>query len=236
MISIILRDMRWRLVLLLALCGLLYALEPGFHQHESEELGAVALGPLGISATLAYLSGLAMIILLAGFVSGDRREGYTRLFFSHPTSPLQYYGVRWGVAYLISVGTAVLFLIVGQLIAWGEVRGGWSGLILPILTALIYGGLIAFFSVALPRGDAWVGFILFLPTFFPQILQLGLANAGRVVRQVVLLIIPPHGAIQQIWEGLLLGSFSYDALAYALAYAVVFLIAAVLLLKLQDWP
>src|SRR5690606_29479662 len=141
--------------------------------------------------------------------STDRREGYTRLFFSHPTSPLQYYGVRWGVAYLIAVGTSVLFLVFGQLIAWGEVRGGWSGLILPMLTALIYGGLIAFFSVVLPRGDAWVGFILFLPTFFPQILQLGLANASTFVRQVVLLIIPPQGALQQLWEGLVLSRFSY---------------------------
>ena len=235
MIAIILRDMRWRLVLLLALCGLLYALEPGFHQHEGQDVEAIALGPLGISATLAYLSGLAMIILLSGFISGDRREGYTRLFFSQPTSPLQYYGVRWGVAYLVSVGTSVLFLVLGQAIAWGEVRGGWSGLILPMLTALIYGGLIAFLSAVLPRGDAWVGFLLFLPTFFPQILQ-GLANASPFVRQVVLLIIPPQGALQQLWEGLVLSRFSYDGLVYAMAYGLVFLAAAVLLLKVQDLP
>ena len=52
----------------------------------------------------------------------------------------------------------------------------------------------------------------------------------------MLLIIPPHGAIQKLWEGLLLERFSYDGFAYAVAYGLVFLIASVLLLKLQDWP
>lgn len=236
MIVILLKDLRWRLLALLLIAMVLFALEPGFHQHEGLDLDAIALGPLGVSATLSYFAGLSMIVLLAGFVSTDRREGYTRLYFAHPTAPLAYYAARWLVAYLISLSGAVLFLFIGQLIAWGEILGGTAGLILPALSALVYGGLIAFFSVLLPRGDAWAAFLLFLPTFFPQILSLGLSRAIPAVRQIVLLLLPPQGALQQVWEGLLLGSFSWGGLLFALSYGSVLLLATVLLLQLKEWP
>jgi len=236
MIPILLRDLRWRVALLFLVAILLFALEPGFHQHDGFDTDALALGPLGVSATLSYFAGISMIVLLAGFVSSDRREGYTRIYFSHPTSPLAFYGLRWCLAYLISVAGAAAFLIVGQVIAWGEILGGWSGMVLPLLSALIYGGLIAFFSILLPRGDAWIVFLLFLPTFFPQILTLGLATAGPWTRQAVLLLVPPQGAMQEVWEGLLLNSFAWGGAAYAAAYGVIFLIAAALILTLREWP
>ena len=236
MIGVILRDLRWRLGILMLIALVLFFLEPGFHQHEEFTLDAVALGPFGISSTLAYFAGLSMIVLLAGLVSGDRREGYTRLFFAHSTSPLAYYGLRWGIAYLIALTGATLFLVFGQIIAWGGVLGGWGGLLLPALSALIYGGLMAFFSVALPRGDAWIVFLLFLPTFFPQILSLGLANASPALRQTALMILPPHGALQDVWEGLLIGSTAWWGVVTAAGYGALLLLAAGLILKLREWP
>ena len=228
MITVVLRDLRWRLLLLLAVAFVLYFLEPGFHQHEEFSLDAIALGPLGVSATLAYLAGIAMIILLADFVAGDRRHGYSRLFFSHPTSPLAYYGLRWAMAYALALGGAALFLVVGQLIAWGTFLGGWRGLLLPALSALIYGGLMAFFSVVLPKGDSWVVFLLFLPTFFPQILSMGLATASPGLRQTVLALLPPQGALQDVWDGLLLGSTAWFGIAVAAGYGLIFLAASVI--------
>src|SRR5690606_628642 len=148
--------MRLRLGLVALAAFAFYLAEPGFHQHDGFDPAAAALGPLGISATLANLAGLSMIMLMAGVVSGDRREGYTRLFFAQPTSPLEYYGLRWGLAYVLSVAAAVLFFIFGQLFAWGTFRGGWTGLVLPLLAALVYGALTLFFSVVVPRGDAWI--------------------------------------------------------------------------------
>jgi hypothetical protein len=236
MIAILLRDLRLRLLLLGLAAVVLYALEPGFHQHEGFMPEAVALGPLGVSATLAYFAGLSMIILLAGFVSYDRREGHTRLYFSHPTSPLAYYGTRWVLAYLIAVLGATLFLVIGQIIAWGTILGGWRGLVLPALSALIYGGLIAFFSIVLPRGDAWVVFLLFLPTFFPQMITLGLGRARPALRETILLLLPPQGALQEVWNGLLIESPAWGAMAFAAGYGLLFLVAGGLILRLREWP
>jgi hypothetical protein len=235
-IAVILGDLRWRIVMLVPLAIVLFALEPGFHQHEEFDPTAIALGPLGVSATLAYLAGLSMIILLGGFISADRREGYTRLLFAHPTSPVAYYGLRWGIAYALSFGAALLFLVFGQLIAWGEVRGGWSGLVLPAISALVYGGLVSFFSVLLRRGDTWLAFLFFLPTFVPEILSLGLGTAHPLVRQSILLLLPPQSALQEVWNGLLFENFAWDAAAFAAGYGALFLLTAGALLSLLEWP
>ncbi|MGI9178942.1 MAG: hypothetical protein ACR2H9_00305, partial [Longimicrobiaceae bacterium] len=89
MIPILLHDMAPRLLLVALAALMFYLIDPAFHQHEiAEGEAAAVLGPLGLSATLANLAGLAMLILLAGFVSTDRRRGFYRIFFSHPTHPL----------------------------------------------------------------------------------------------------------------------------------------------------
>lgn len=237
MIPIILHDLRWRLLALVALAWLLYLLEPGFHQHgELPPDEAVALGAVGVSATLSYFAGLAMIVLLAGFVSGDRREGYSRIFFSHPTRPLAFYAVRWVVALAIAITGAALFLIVGQMVAWGEIRGGWSGLLLALVSAIVYGGLMAFLSTTLPRGDTLVALLLFLPTFVPQLLSFGLASLPPAPRQVALLVMPPHGALQVIWQGLLASSVAWGAVAFAAGYGLLWLFGAAAVLHFRDWP
>jgi hypothetical protein len=236
-IPILLYDLRWRLLVLVGVSWLLYLGEPGFHQHgalPSDE--AIALGPVGVSATLSYFAGLAMIVLLAGFVSNDRREGYSRIFLSHPTRPLAFYGLQWVLALAIALLGAAAFLVLGQMVAWGEVRGGWSGLLLALVSAIVYGGLMAFLSSALPRGDTLVALLLFLPTFVPQLLGFGLASLPPAVRQAVLLLMPPHGALQVIWQGLLQNTLAWGAIAFGVGYGVVWLLAGVALLRLRDWP
>lgn len=236
MIAIILHDLRWRLLALLGLLALLYAFEPGFHQHGTLAEPTVALGPLGISATLSYLAGLTMIVLLGGFISTDRREGYGRIIFSHPVSPLAYYGLRWGIALLIALGAATIFLVFGQILAWGEFQGGWSGLILPLVSALVYGGLLAFLSVLLPRGDAWITFLLIIvPAFVPELITVALSSLPPALRQGVLLILPPQGAFQRIYEGLLLDAFSWSGVGFAAAYGLICLAAAAALLRVREW-
>ena len=236
MIGIILHDLRWRLLSLLGLLGLFYAFEPGFHQHGAVGEPTVALGPLGVSATLSYLAGLTMIVLLGGFVSTDRREGYGRIIFSHPTSPLAYYGLRWGIAYLVALAAATIFLTVGQILAWGGFQGGWSGLILPLVSALVYGALLAFLSVLLPRGDAWITVLLIIvPAFAPELIAATLSFLPPALRQGLLLLLPPQGAFQRIYEGLLLDSFSWSGVAFASAYGLAFLAAAALILRVREW-
>jgi hypothetical protein len=237
MIPIILRDLRWRMAVLLLLAWVMFMLEPGFHQHGALPPGeAIGLSAVGISATLSYFAGLSMIILLGGFISTDRREGYTRIFFSSPTRPLAFYGLRWIVALMIALTGAALFLVIGQVIAWGEFRGGFSGLLLALVSALVYGGLMAFLSATLPRGDGWIAFLMILPTFIPQIFSYGLAGLPPFVRQVVQVVMPPHGALQVIWQGLLEGTLAWGAIGFATGYAAFWLIGAIAILRVREMP
>lgn len=242
MIPILLRDMAPRLLLVLLVALLLYALEPGFHQHEVLPAGELLevppeLGPLGIAATLANLAALAMLILLAGFVADDRRRGYYRIHLSHPVSPLALYGLRWLLAFALALGAAALFLVLGQLVAWGELRGGAAGLLLALLAALTYGGLLAFLSVVLPRGDAWAAVALYLLTFFwLQVLSLGAEPLTAGLRQAITLVLPPQTALQDVYVALLRGSIAWGAAAFVAGYGVFWLVAAGVLLRLREWP
>lgn len=236
MIGLVLYDLRWRILSLIGVALLLYAGEPGFHQHDGFDIQAIYLGPLGISATISYFAGLTMIILLGGQISRDRQMGYTRLYFANPTSPLAYYGLRVAIAYGVAMVGSVLFLVLGQVIAWGLTPRGWAGLLLPVLTALVYGGLVSFLSVVLPRGDGLVSFLFFLPTLLPGILDFSLSNAPLVVRQLVLIILPPHGAVARVWEKLLDGGIAWSPALYVAAYGLILLVAAGAILRVRDWP
>jgi hypothetical protein len=241
-IPILLRDMLPRLLLVALTAVMFYMLEPAFHQHDMPAGDVLVeippeFGPLGVSATLANLAGLAMLILLAGFVSHDRRHGYYRIYLSHPVHPLAFYGLRWVLAYGLALLTAALFLVIGQLLAWGGLRGGVEGLLLAALSALVYGGLIAFLSVALPRGDAWVAVVVFFFTFFwIQVLTLGAEPFTPTLRQAITFLLPPQTALQDIYGALLVGTTAWGAVAFVIGYGVFWLVAAGLLLRLREWP
>ena len=235
MIQVLLRDLRWRLLFLVG--AMLFLVWQEWETQAHAPPGSVEIGPLGLSAPMSYLAGLTVITLLAGFISSDRREGYTRLFFSHPTSPLAFYGVRWALAVTIAIGFAILFLFTFQLLVWNELRGGWIGISLAIANTLIYGGLMAFLSAALPRGDAWVALFLFLSTLVSQPLTLLLSLLPTAPRQLVLLLLPPHTtALQRVYESILESRVAWDAMAFSAVYGLVFLGLAALILRLREWP
>jgi hypothetical protein len=239
-IPILLRGMLPRVVLV-ALAGLMFfMLEPGFHQHAGEvvpEEFRLDLGALGISASLANLSALAMLLLFGGVISADRRQGYYRMYFSHPTRPLAYYGLRWVLALLLAVAASVVFLVLGQLAAWGRFEGGWSGIYLALLAAIAYGGLIAFLATVLDRGDIWVALILFFFTYFWfYAVTLGIEPLPSVAGEFVSLVLPPQIALDDVRDGLLRGEIAWGASAFVTGYGVFWLLIASLLLKLRDWP
>lgn len=234
MIEVMLRDLRLRLAGVAILAFLLYFLEPAFHQHDTiDPQFAADAGPLGVSASLAYLSALAMIVLLAGFISRDLREGYAAIHFSHPTSPLAFYGLRWTIALCVTLGAALLFLLVGQWVAWGEIRGGGSGLLLALLAAIVYGGLMAFFSAVLRGGEGWVVLALFLPTPLPAILTWLENTLPGEIHALVLFLLPPQHALQEVYRGIILGMVAWPAVAYAAGYGLVWLLLAALVLRLR---
>lgn len=239
MIPVLLRGMLPRM-LVVALLGIaFYYLEPGLHRHGTdapEEL-FLDLGALGISATLANYAGLSMLVLLGGFVSGDRRQGYYRLYFSHPTRPVAFYGLRWLLGLGVAMLATALFLVLGQLVGWGAFEGGWSGLYLALLSAVAYGGLIAFLSVLLPRGDAWVALLLFVFNYFwLQAVALGAQPLPPLLNDLVPLLLPPQLALSDVYDGIIRGEVAWGASAFAAGYGVFWLGAAALLLRQRDWP
>ena len=239
MIPILLRGMLPRLVLVALLGVAFFMLEPGFHQHaaQASEDFSLDLGAMGLSASLANLAGLSMLVLLGGFVSNDRRQGYYRLFFSHPTRPIAFYGLRWGMGLAAAMLGAAVFLVVGQYAAWGRFEGGWSGLYLALLAAVAYGGMIAFLSVVLPRGDAWVALVLFVFNYFwLQAVSLGVRPLPRPLNDLVGVLLPPQLALSDVYDGLFRGEIVWGASAFALGYGVFWLLVAALLLRLRDWP
>jgi hypothetical protein len=238
MIPVLLRGLMPRMVLVALLCVAFFFLEPGFHPHAdaAEEL-TLDLGYLGIAASLANLAGLSMLVLLGGFVSNDRRQGYYRMYFAHPTRPIAFYGLRWGLGLLLAMAAATAFLVIGQLAAWGQFEGGWRGLYLALLAAISYGGMIAFLSVALTRGDAWVALVLFLFNYFwLYAISLGVQPLPRRVNDVISILLPPQLALSDVFDGLLRGEVVWGASAFAAGYGVFWLLMAALLLRLRDWP
>lgn len=238
MIRTLLRELAPKLWIVALAGALFFANDPAFHAHEAVEPELAAeLGPLGLAAPASYLAGFAMIVLLADFVAADRRRGYAQILFAHRTSPLGYYARRWALAYVIAMVFAAVFLFLSQGIGWGEVRGGWSGLLLPAVNALVFGGLMAFLSAVLRRGDAWVGVALFLPTLVPQILQLlQMLLPGGVMTFLFFVLPPQTTAMQALYLGLVeSGRVVWSAAAFAAGYGVVWLAVAALVLRLREW-
>ncbi|HEU0016447.1 MAG TPA: hypothetical protein VFQ45_22395 [Longimicrobium sp.] len=239
MIPLLLRGFVPRL-LLVALAGwMFWLLEPAFHAHEGPvpEQFALDLGAYGLSASLANYAGLAMLVLLGGFIASDRRQGYYRMFFSHPTRPVAFYALRWGMALGLAMLAAALLLVLGQLAAWGRFEGGWRGLWLALLAAVAYGGLVAFLSVVLARGDAWVALVLFIFNYFwLQARSGGWQPFSGPLNDAVSLLLPPQLALSDVYDGLLRGEVAWGASAFAAGYGVFWLVVAALLLELSDWP
>lgn len=239
MIPVLLRQLRWRIAALVVAGFLFYIGDPALHEH-AEEVTDVAdlLEPFGISFTIANLATVGMVMLLAGFIAADRRRGYYRLTFSHPTRPLAFYGLRWIMSLFLAMGAASLFWLFAQLAAWGKVQVGPSFLLQGLLLAVIYGGLTAFFSALVPRGDGFLAVMLFFLTDF----WLNLVQASPVqpftpgVRTAISFILPPHSAVSDVYTALLSGSVAWGAVAFALGYGLFWMVLAGLLVKYREWP
>jgi hypothetical protein len=239
-IPILIRNMLPRLALV-ALLGLaFYLLDPGLHRHPGEavpEEFALDLGSFGLAASLSNLAGMSMLVMLGGFISHDRRQGYYRMYFAHPTRPLAFYGLRWVLALAAVMAVCTVWLVASQLAAWGQFEGGWRGLYLAFLSAVAFGGMITFLSVALPRGDTWVALVLALFNYFWfEAMALGARPLPKAVNDVISLVLPPQFAISDVYDGLLAGQVVWGASAFVAGYGVFWLLMAGLVLKLRDWP
>jgi hypothetical protein len=239
MIAALLRVMRWRVAVLLVAALLFYIGDPGLHDHagEVDDVGEL-LAPTGLSFTVANMAALSMVVLLAGFISADRRRGYYRLAFSHPTRPLAFYALRWGMALALSMALAAAFLVVSQLAAWGTMRVGFSFLLQGFLLAVAYGGIVAFFSALMPRGEGFVAVGLFFLTdlWLTLLAEAPTPPFAPTTRALISFILPPHTAVSDVYTGLLSGSVAWGGVAYAIGYGLFWLALAALLVRVREWP
>lgn len=240
MIPILLRNMLPRLALVALLGVAFYMMDPGLHQHAEEAIPeefALNLGSFGLAATLSNLGGFSMLVMLGGFISHDRRQGYYRMYFAHPTRPLAFYGLRWVLALVAVMLACTVWLVVSQLVAWGEFEGGWRGLYMALLAAIAFGGMIAFLSVALPRGDTWVALVLAVFNYFwLYAVSIGVRPLPKLLNDAVSLLLPPQLALADVYDGLLRDQIAWGPSAFVVGYGLFWLLVAGLLLKLRDWP
>lgn len=238
MIPILLRDLAPRLALVGILALMFFSLEPGFHAHADVGELQTQLESPQLSFTVANLTGAAMIVLLAGFISGDRREGFYRIAFSHPTSPLAFYGLRWVLALALALLVGLLFLLGGQLAAWGELRIGPEYLLHALTFAMVYGGLLAFLSALLARGSSAATLLLFFFTefWYLAINSLGIQPFTPTGRQLVFFALPPHATLTAVYEGILTGAMDWVAVLFAAGYGLFWLGAAGVLVRVREWP
>lgn len=171
---------------------------------------------------------IATVVLLAGFLSHDRTAGHARLYAVRPVSPLGIYAVRFaalaGMAFLLSAVLMPLFDIL--------LLGMWAGpatLVLILSYVLVYGGLMALFSVW-TRGDVWI--TLFLAVGAMVWNALAVADVLILppgMRDVISFVLPPQAALNAL-EGAFAGiePIPWDAFLHVAGYGGVMLTLAAL--------
>jgi hypothetical protein len=117
-----------------------------------------------------------------------------------------------------------------------------GSLLQPALFALIYGALLAFFSIAIPRGDG----LVVLAIYFLTDLWLGVLDMfseaqlapplPAFVRQAVSFVLPPHLALRDAYNLVHSGASPWAPVAFSAGYGVFWLAAAALLLWSREWP
>jgi len=214
---------------------LFYALEPAFRTVEDVDPRLRAeLGPRGLAASAANLAALSVFWLLGGTLPTERRRGTLRLLAARPIEPLLVLGLRWAWGVAGAIVAATLFLVVGQLVAWGRWEGGLGGLALVFLSAWAHAGLLALLGAVLPRGDGWIAAALtILGAAWAQLLLAGLLPPSDAV-QFVAVLLPPHPALDAVYRGLLEGRLDPSGALYALGYGAFGFAVAALVLTWRD--
>lgn len=235
-----LRALRGRLLVLLAFTAVFLAaaatarlVSGGPDGHvELDRIFEIGGAPLAsalllLGWTIGRFPMIAVLVLMAGVVSHDRATGHARLYFTRPASALGLYAVRFIVLALIAFVMSALLVPVFDVIMLGH----WAGpntLLLIAAYVITYGSITALLS-AWTRGDAWIALLLGILAIVWHSLRAGgvLENTPPGVREVVTLLLPPHGALFEIESAFAqAGPPPLDAFLYILVYGTVLIALA----------
>ena len=170
---------------------------------------------------------IAALVLLAGLFSGDRANGYARLYGVRPVSFLQLYGLRFLVLLAIAFLLGAVLLPIFDVI----MLGAWAGpatLVLIACYVLLYGSLVSFLSI-FTRADAWIALALALIAMIWEALRRGnaLNDAPPIVRDVISFLLPPQGPLFRIETAFAeMQPIPWSAVGYVVGYSFVLLLAA----------
>jgi hypothetical protein len=178
---------------------------------------------------------IAILVMMTGIVSSDRRDGTMRLYAARPVSLARIYLIRFavaaGVALVLSgiLMPAFDFLLLAK---WG----GPSTFVLIISYILVYGSLTFLLSVW-TRGDVWIAMMLaILAMLWDAVLRSGkLGNSIPGIREVITILLPPQSALFRIETAFGMGvSIPWDSFAFIAAYAAILIVAALVSLRVRE--
>jgi hypothetical protein len=107
-----------------------------------------------------------------------------------------------------------------------------------LMFAVMYGGLAAFLSAALPAADfaAAVG-IYFVTTFWLEVtLNWPVSPVPAGLGRLVSFLLPPHTAATDVYSAMLSGQVHWAAASFCIGYGAFWLVLAGLLVRLREWP
>lgn len=171
---------------------------------------------------------IATLVLLAGVVADDRRDGRARLLAIRPVHPAVIYGVRFLVLGATAFLLSAVLLPSYDLLLLGE----WAGpatLVLILAHVMVWGGLTALLSVFTGL-DAWIALMLaLLALVWTSLVTAGMMPLAAPVAEAIGFVLPPQPALLAL-EGAFadVQPIPWDAFWFCVGYGVVGVVLAAL--------
>jgi hypothetical protein len=174
---------------------------------------------------------IAALVLMAGIFSGDRADGYTRLYAVRPRSMVLLYGARFVLLALVAFLLSAVLMPLFDVIVLGE----WSQPALFTLIAaqvIVFGTLTALLSTV-TRADAWIALFLGITALvWDALRRIDFVQAApSALRETVSVMLPPQGALMRIEMAFAtMQPVPWDAFIYIVLYgALVLLVTGIVL-------
>jgi len=182
-------------------------------------------GMLLLGWMLGRFGMIAAFVMLAGVCSSDRADGTARLLGARPVSSVGIYLTRFAARSIVAFVIAALLMPVFDFVMLGR----WAGPTTFVLIGayvLLFGALTFLLSVW-TRADAWIAVLLSMVAMVWYSLRRGdmLANTAPGLREIITVLLPPHGAILEIEQAYAQDLvLPWTAVALVLTYAALALV------------
>ena len=178
---------------------------------------------------------IAVLVMMSGIVSADRRDGTLRLYAVRPVSLTRIYLTRFLVAAGIAFALSAVLMPTFDMLLLSR-WGGPNTLVLIASYILVYGSLTFLLSVW-TRGEVWIAMMLaIVAMLWDAVLRTGkLGNAAPGLREVISAILPPQSALFKIETAFGMdAAMPWDSFAFVTAYGVILIIAALVSMRIRE--